>query len=131
MAVLKSRRPKKAAPDESVFQAAPGKKLSNMSMAMLLRRMDRDNITVHGFRSTFRDWAGETTSFAREVIETALAHAVESKTERAYRRGRALEKRRELMDAWSAYCGPRIQESETAAVTADEVAQRRPTSKST
>lgn len=72
-------------------------------MAMLLRRMGRLNITVHGFRSTFRDWAGETTSFPREVIEMALAHTVASKTERAYRRGRSVAKRRQLMDAWEAF----------------------------
>ena len=78
--------------------------LSNMAMAMLLRRMGLDGITVHGFRSTFRDWAGELTSFAREDIEMALAHTIESKAERAYRRGRALEKRRELMTVWADYC---------------------------
>lgn len=62
------------------------------------------NITVHGVRSTFRDWAGETTAFAREDIEMALAHTITSKAQRAYRRGRALEKRRELMQAWATYC---------------------------
>jgi len=104
IAILNSLRPRKASPDQLVFRGGTGKHLSNMSMAMLLRRMGRVDITVHGFRSTFRDWAGETTSFAREVIEMALAHAIRSKTERAYRRGRSLEKRRELMDSWAAYC---------------------------
>ena len=74
-------------------------------MTQLLRRMDRGDITVHGFRSTFRDWAGEATEHAREDAELALAHTVASATERAYRRGRALEKRRRLMDDWAAYCG--------------------------
>lgn len=76
-----------------------------MSMSMLLRRLGHNAITVHGFRSTFRDWAGETTKFAREDIEMALAHRVGCKAERAYRRRRALGKRRDLMAAWSVYCG--------------------------
>jgi len=79
--------------------------LSDMAMTMLLRRMKFDGITVHGFRSSFRDWAGEATSFPREVAEAALAHAVGDETERAYRRGDALEKRRKLMEAWANYCG--------------------------
>ena len=87
-----------------IFLNDVGARLSNMSMSMLLRRMGRDSITVRGFRSTFRDWAGEATSFAREVIEMALAHIIESKAERAYRRGRALDKRRALMVAWCAFC---------------------------
>ncbi len=62
--------------------------------------------TVHGFRSSFRDWCGEATSFPREIAEAALAHVVGDETERAYRRGDALEKRRKLMDAWAAYCEP-------------------------
>lgn len=78
--------------------------LSNMSMSMLLRRMKHEEITVHGFRSTFRDWAGEATTFQREVAEAALAHTVGDSTERAYRRGDALEKRRALMNAWADYC---------------------------
>lgn len=81
-----------------------GKPLSNMAMAMLLRvRMKRPDITVHGFRSSFRDWAGEETSFPREVAEAALAHTVGDEVERAYRRADALEKRRKLMDAWAKY----------------------------
>ena len=77
-------------------------------MAMQLRRMKADDITVHGFRSTFRDWASETTSFPHEVCEQALAHAIGNKTEAAYRRGDLFEKRRKLMDAWAAYCEPKI-----------------------
>jgi len=77
--------------------------LSNMAMAMLLRRMGRD-VTVHGFRSSFRDWCGDQTTFPREVAEAALAHAVGDKAEQAYRRGTALEKRRQLMEQWAAFC---------------------------
>ena len=80
----------------------PKAPLSNMAMDMFLRRMGREE-TVHGFRSSFRDWAGETTSFPRDVVEMALAHAVGDQVERAYRRGVALEKRRKLMEAWAGY----------------------------
>ena len=80
--------------------------LSNMSMEMLLRRMERRDATVHGFRSSFRDWAGEETDFPREIAEAALAHLVGDRVERAYRRGDALAKRRELMEAWSTYLLP-------------------------
>ena len=81
------------------------KPLSNMAMEMLLRRMKADAITVHGFRSSFRDWCGEETDHPRELAEAALAHAVGDTVERAYRRGDALQKRRELMDAWADYAG--------------------------
>jgi integrase len=80
------------------------KPLSNMAMEMVLRRMKIKNATVHGFRSSFRDWAGNVSSFPREIVETALAHVIGDKAEQAYRRSDALEKRRKLMDAWSAYC---------------------------
>lgn len=79
----------------------PDKPLSNQSMEMQLRRMKRKDITVHGFRSTFRDWAGDTSDHPREVIEAALAHALGDATERAYRRGDALQKRRLLMEDWA------------------------------
>lgn len=82
----------------------PGKPLSNMAMLMMLRRMKRDDLTVHGFRSTFRDWAAEQTAYPNEMVEMALAHAVSDKTEAAYRRGDMLEKRRRLMQDWSAFC---------------------------
>jgi len=84
-----------------------GKPLSGMAMEMVLRRMKVDGVTVHGFRSTFRDWCGETTSFPREIAEAALAHVAGDATERAYRRGDALEKRRGLMDAWVSFCEPK------------------------
>ena len=87
-----------------MFAGARAKKpLSNMAMLQLLRGI-RSGLTVHGFRSTFRDWAGDRTNFPREVIEHALAHQIKDKAEASYRRSSALEKRRKLMDAWSSYC---------------------------
>jgi integrase len=87
-----------------------GKPLSNMAMAQVLKRMERDGITVHGFRSTFRDWAAERTGYPNEVVEMALAHAVSDKVEAAYRRGDLFEKRRRLMDDWEAYCNePKVE----------------------
>jgi integrase len=83
------------------------KPLSNMAMEMMLRRMKIENATVHGFRSSFRDWAGNISNFPREITETALAHVIGDKAEQAYRRGDALEKRRKLMEAWAAYCEPK------------------------
>lgn len=81
----------------------PEAPLSSMAMAMLMRRM-KSEVTVHGFRSTFRDWASEATSFQHEVCEMALAHTISNKAEAAYRRGDLFEKRRKLMDAWASYC---------------------------
>jgi integrase len=75
----------------------------NVAMSRVLRTL-RPGVTIHGFRSSFRDWCGDETHFPREVAEAALAHATGDETERAYRRGTALEQRRKLMDAWSAYC---------------------------
>lgn len=80
------------------------KPLSNMAMDMILRRMGIE-VTVHGFRSSFRDWAGEMTNTPREVAEAALAHTVGNSAELAYRRGDALAKRRVLMEIWGIYCG--------------------------
>jgi integrase len=82
-----------------------GRPLSNMAMEMILRRMSITDATVHGFRSSFRDWASETTPFPHEVVEMALAHAIENETEAAYRRGVLFDKRRGLMQAWADYCG--------------------------
>ncbi len=73
-------------------------------MSMLLRRVGRDAITVHGFRSMFRDWAGKSTSFPREVVEHAMAHQLADKAEAAYQRSTLLPKRIKLMAAWAAYC---------------------------
>jgi len=83
-------------------ESKPGKPISDMSMTAVLRRMGLDGITVHGFRSTFRDWAGETTGFPREVIEVALAHGIKDKAEAAYARSDLFGKRRDLMEAWAA-----------------------------
>jgi integrase len=81
-----------------------GAPMSNMAMAMLLKRMDRDDITVHGFRSTFRDWAAERTSYPNHVVEMALAHTIGDKVEAAYRRGDLLAQRVRLMNEWASYC---------------------------
>jgi integrase len=81
-----------------------GRPFSNMAMLTTLCRMGRDDLTAHGFRSTFRDWAAEETNFQNHVIEMALAHIISDKVEAAYRRGDLFEKRRRLMDAWSAFC---------------------------
>ena len=102
-------------PNKYVFGRTSTDMLSNMATGMLLRRMgvtvkDTSNppkdkfVTVHGFRSTFRDWAAETTPFPHEVCEMALAHTIKNKAEASYRRGDLFEKRRGLMDAWAAYC---------------------------
>jgi integrase len=81
-----------------------GKPLSNMAMLALLKRMERSDLTAHGFRSTFRDWTAERTSYPREVAEAALAHTVGDKVEAAYRRGDLFEKRGRLMNEWAKHC---------------------------
>lgn len=92
-------------PDGLVFGDAEGEQLSDAAMSRLLReRMGFKAYSVHGFRSTFRDWAGEATEFPESVAEAALSHQVGSEVERAYRRGDVLEKRRSLMQAWAEYC---------------------------
>jgi integrase len=108
---------------EYVFPgAAAGRPLSVMAMAMVLRRMKRGDLTVHGFRSTFRDWAAERTNYPAHVVEMALAHAVENKVEAAYRRGDLFEKRRRLMKEWATFS------AQLARGTGDNVSQLRPTS---
>jgi integrase len=87
-----------------VFIGLRGCGLSNMAMAALLKRMGRNNITVHGFRSTFRDWAAERTNYPNHVVEMALAHVIGDKVEAAYRRGDLFEKRQRLMAEWAKYC---------------------------
>jgi len=86
-----------------LFPGAQRSKLSGMAMAMLLRRMKQD-VTVHGFRSAFRDWAAECTGYSHEVAEMALAHTIGNAVERAYRRGDLFDKRRRLMVDWATYC---------------------------
>ena len=81
-----------------------GRPLSGMAFEMLLRR-SKSPYTAHGFRSSFRDWAGNETPFPRELAEHALAHVIGDKAEQAYRRSDALARRRELMDAWARHCG--------------------------
>ena len=75
-----------------------------MSLTAVLRRMKRGDLTAHGFRSAFRDWAAETTAYSAEIVEMALAHAVGNKVEAAYRRGDLFEKRQRLMLDWASYC---------------------------
>jgi integrase len=92
-------------PDALVFPGRDaGRPLSDMSLTAVLRRMRLGELTAHGFRSSFRDWAAETTAYPTELVEMALSHAVSNKVEAAYRRGDLFEKRRRLMDDWAAYC---------------------------
>jgi integrase len=107
VAILEALKAAKQAGDVFVFQGnSPGRPLSNMAFLMLLRRMKRNELTAHGFRSTFRDWAAERTNFPSEVAEMALAHSVGDKVEAAYRRGDLFEKRRAIMTEWAAFCEP-------------------------
>jgi integrase len=82
-----------------------GRRIAAVGMIKVLRRMGRQDITVHGFRSTFRDWAGDQTAYPEDVAEMALGHAIGDETEAAYRRGDMLERRRRLMDEWATFCG--------------------------
>jgi integrase len=102
-AILKAVIPKDASPDSFVFRGLkPGYPLGLNAILHALKAV-YPGITTHGFRSSFRDWAGDETSFPRDVAEMALAHAVGDEVEQAYRRATALEKRRKLMDAWGSY----------------------------
>ncbi len=114
LAILDDLRPDKVDPMALVLPGArPGRPtdmnrsserpLSSMALAMALRRAWGTGYTVHGFRSSFRDWVGDETAFPREVAEAALAHTIKDATERAYCRATALEKRRELMRAWGSF----------------------------
>ena len=85
-----------------VFPGTKGQPLSDMSLTAVMRRMDVDAVP-HGFRSTFRDWAGDRTNYPRDMAEAALAHKLENKVEEAYRRSDALEKRREMMQEWGKF----------------------------
>ena len=108
LAVLRSMEAQKV--NDIVFSGQKrGRALSNMALLMMLRRMGRADITAHGFRSTFRDWAAECTTVAPEVAEAALAHVVGNKVEAAYRRTDLFEKRRLLMQQWGCYCDVRDQ----------------------
>lgn len=104
VAVLKSIRPEKPKPGDFIFPGQrKGRPLSDMTLTKALRRL-HDTATVHGFRSTFRDWVAEETDVDGMVAEAALSHLVGDETERAYRRGDAFKKRRKLMETWAAYC---------------------------
>src|SRR5260370_21921213 len=101
-----------------------GKPLSNMALLQTLRRMKRNDLTAHGFRSSFRDWAAEMTSFPREVIEASLAHTIRTQVERAYLRSDLFEKRRLLMVAWGQHCaGTKL---DTNGVSLKKTDSRRP-----
>ena len=89
---------------EFLFVGKSGRSITNQSVLRALRRMGRADLTTHGFRSTFRDWAADETAYPSEVVEMALAHAIPNKAEAAYRRGDLLAKRRKLMEAWASYC---------------------------
>ncbi len=78
--------------------------MSDAALRAVLKRLRRSDVTVHGFRSTFRDWAAERTNYPREAAEMALGHAVSDKVEAAYRRGDLFQKRRRLMDEWARFC---------------------------
>jgi integrase len=101
MAILQMRRERTSSP--YVFSGYRRKELAEKSMAYVLRAMG-EKVTVHGFRSTFRDWCGDCTEFTREHVEQCLGHAIGNATERAYRRSDALEKRRAIMQAWAEFC---------------------------
>lgn len=109
---------------ELVFTALRGGQLSDMAMAAVMRRMEVDAVP-HGFRSTFRDWARERTDYSRDLAEQALAHALDNKVEAAYRRGDALEKRRQMMADWSAFCSDVAAQGLGAIVAAGKHANRR------
>ncbi|MGJ0396308.1 MAG: tyrosine-type recombinase/integrase [Methylocystis sp.] len=105
VAALKTAARFRLANSDYVFPGARlGQPLSNMALLTLLRRMQVTGVTVHGFRSSFRDWAAETTDFPPEICEAALAHHVGNAVERAYRRTSFFDRRRDLMDAWGAHC---------------------------
>lgn len=104
LAILRSL-PGECDPEAFVFPGGrPGYPLSNMALLALLKRMKRDDLTAHGFRSTFRDWTAERTNYPRDVAEMALGHIVSDKTEAAYRRGDLFRKRRRLMEDWAKFC---------------------------
>ena len=105
LAILEEMQTHRCADDGFVFPGGkPGKPLSNMAFLMLMRRMDRGDLTAHGFRSSFRDWVAERTNFPPEVAEMALAHTISDKTVAAYNRSDLFERRRRLMQQWATLC---------------------------
>jgi integrase len=120
LAILGEKRSFQRVADNDAF-VFPGSKhgrpLSNMAFLMLLRRMGRSDLTTHGFRSTFRDWAAERTNFPAEVVEMALAHSVTNKTVAAYNRTDLFERRRKLMEQWERYCSAHATSLQSDSVT--------------
>jgi integrase len=102
----------KSANDSLVF----GRKLSDVAVSKMLKSVSYPEATVHGLRSSFRDWCGDNTNFSREVCEAALAHVIQNQTEAAYRRSDLFEKRRELMVKWGEYLLPEIQQDVLALI---------------
>jgi integrase len=106
VALLGELKPERLEPGSYVFTGSkPGNPLSNMSMLMLLRRMGRDDLTAHGFRSSFRVWVAECTTYLGEVAEMALAHVVSNQVEAAYKRTDLFQRRCRMMDEWATFCG--------------------------
>jgi len=101
---------------EYVFTGIVGGKMGDSTMLNVLRLMGRPDIVVHGFRSSFRDWAAETTNYQHEVVEMALAHAISNQVEKAYRRGDLFEKRARLMNAWADYCSHQLPTAEVVPI---------------
>jgi integrase len=123
MAVLRQRAEFGSNPADLVFPGArTGSVMSDVTLSSVVRAAGGDSATVHGFRSTFRDWAAETTAFPRELAEAALAHALSDKVEAAYQRGDLLEKRRVMMKAWAAFCGRERVASEVVRLTRNAIA---------
>jgi integrase len=111
----------KARESEFVFPGGKARRpLSHMSMRMTMHRIGRDDLTIHGFRSSFRDWCAERTNFPGEVAEMALAHIVSDKVEAAYRRGTMFQKRRQLADAWARFCAAPAITGQVIAINAAE-----------
>src|SRR6516164_1774875 len=107
LAILQEMQAAREGDDDNAFVfpgPKGGKPLSNMAFLMLLRRMELKDLTVHGFRATFKTWASERTPFQNEIAEAALAHIIGDKVEQAYRRGDLFEKRRRLMQQWATFC---------------------------
>jgi integrase len=108
LAIVKQMAADSKAPSGLIFGGRGGGKVADTALRYVLKSIGHDDITVHGFRSSFRDWCGEQTNYPREVAESALAHRVGNEIELAYRRGDALEKRRKLMNAWAAFCAGQV-----------------------
>jgi integrase len=124
LSILEEMQSHRCGDDGFVFPGGKaGKPLSNMAFLMLLRRMERDDLTAHGFRATFKTWASERTGFQNEIVEVALARTVGSKVEQAYQRGDMFEKHRRLMQQWARFCT-----TVPAQVTASNIAPIRQTS---